>query len=170
MKKITIAALVILLLLSAAGCTNKTKQTQVYDVDSLSYTELESGMIYKASELVIVDSFAYQTYNNKTNVCYYLAVFYDSNGRLVAVNMPVYGSDDIYYELMNYSEDDSQVIGDCIVNCYVKASTYVSDKDEVDQYFQEAIATYSEVLGENMIPLDCAFYYHCGSTEDPLNQ
>lgn len=173
-KTIWILAVVLIVAFLMSNQESKPKQTQVHDLSTLSYSQLESGMIYKASELVVVDSYANKTSNGKITVRYYLAVFYDCNGQLMAVSMPIYGSDDVNYQLLRYAESDTQGIGDCILNCYVKTTRRTAgtgnsgDNNELERYFMESVDTYSEVLGENLIPLEWAFTYHCGNAEDPL--
>lgn len=176
MKKMVIGCLVVLVLMLGADRImkgSKPKQTQVDDLSTVSYTQMESGTIYRASELTVVDCYAYDSYGDQTTVEYYLVVFRDASNRLVAASMPVTTSDDIYIRLSFYASNESMNIGDCELDCYVKADRwYTSSGDlaELKEYFSESVATYSAVFGETLYPLEWELNYHCGSTEDPLAQ
>lgn len=175
MKKMVIGCLVVLVLMfgmSRFTADPKPRQTEVNDLSTVSYAEMENGMIYQASELTVVDRYAYDSYGDKTTVEYYLVVFRDVNERLVAASMPVYPSDDIYLRLNYYATNNSMSIGDCELDCYVKAASWRTssgDLSELKEYFSDSVSAYSEVLGEPLFPLEWELKFHCGNTEDPLD-
>ena len=146
-------------------------QTVVHGLSDFSYTQIEKGMIYEAEELTVVDIYAESTENGKVVEQYYLVVFRDANDRLVAASMPIQSDDDIYWKLNWYAGDTSQSIGDCMVVCYVKATT-VSDSTtnqaKLKEYFSDAVSEYTETFGEPLFPLEWQLDYYCAIGEDPL--
>lgn len=161
------------LILGNSASDSAPTQTQVYDLSNLMYTELTSGTIYQATDLLVIDCFAESTENGKTDAMYYLVAFKDYNGRIIAASMPVYTTDAIYWELLRYASDGSAQIGDCVVDCYARAqpnTTGISttNSQKVLQYFSEAVEQYSGVLGDTLIPLELVFSYHCDISADPL--
>lgn len=176
MKKWIIGALMAVLLCQIAyriGEDATPAQTVVYGLSDVSYTQMESGNIYKASDLTVVDSYAYSYYGDKTTVEYYLVVFRDGNGRLVAASMPVYASDEIYPKLSYYDSNENARIGECVLDCYVKVVRFYESNgnlDELKGYFAEAVSEYGAVLGETLFPLEWELKYYCSIEENPLSK
>lgn len=173
MKKILISCLVVVALVFGVDWIQKStapKQTQVYSLSDYAYTELEEKIIYKVEDLIVVDSFAQNkhTVNGKvTNTTdYYLVIFRDKNDCLVAAALSVDDDDSIYFPISRYAADDSQSIGDYVVNGYVKTQKNANTK--LTQYYEEAIDKYGPVLGENMFSSQWILEYHCDALEDPL--
>lgn len=172
-KKVLISCLAVLALILAVRRiqSDKTpKQTQVYSLSDYAYTELEGSTVYRADDMVVVDSYARNrhTVNGKvTNTTmYYLVLFYDKNDRPVVAGLSVDDDDSIYTALLQYSLDDDQLIGDYVLNGYVKTSK--NTNTELTQYFNEAIDQYGPVLDEYLVSPEWMLVYHCGALEDPL--
>lgn len=163
------------LVLSNSATDSAPAQTQVYDLSNLMYTEVTSGSIYQATDLLVIDCFAESTENGKTDVMYYLVAFEDYNGRIIAASMPVQTTDTIYWELLRYASNESAQIGDCVVDCYVRAqpnTTGISttNSQKVLQYFSEAVEQYGDILGDTLIPLELTLSYYCAISADPLTK
>lgn len=173
MKKLLIVCLVGFALLFGINWIqeNKTpKQTQVYSLSDYAYSELEDRTIYKADDMTVVDSFAQKTHtvNGKvTNITeYYLVTYRDKNDRLVAGALSVDDDDSISFRLSMYASDDSQNIGDCVLNDYIK--TKKNTNSELTQYYEDAIDKYGPILGEYLARSPWMFEYHCSSSTNPL--
>lgn len=141
---------------------------QIFDLYYIPYTQVQENGAYYTQELFIIDSFAHI---EDSSTQYYLAVFFDANDDAVAVNFVTKKSDPIYSQLNRYQEDDSQQIGDCVLNCYVKASANTmsnsSETKELKQYFNEAVEAYEQALEMRFQQVDLRFSYLCDSSEDP---
>lgn len=142
---------------------------EIFSLSDLPSTQVQEDGVYFAQHLVIIDSFAHMT---KTSTRYYLAAFLDANDDAVAVRFVTKKSDPIYSQLNRYLEDDTQQIGDCVLNCYVKASANTmsssSDAEVLKQYFNEAVEEYQQVLEMPFQQIDLRFSYLCDSSEDPV--
>lgn len=161
-------------LLSKGAASTPKEIFSLYDRHIFSLTDFPSAKVqedgvYIAQDLVIIDSFAFM---KKTSTQYYLAVYFDANHDAVAVRFVTKKSDPIYSQLNRYLKDDSQQIGDCVLNCYVKVSANTmsnsSDTGELRQYFDEAVEEYEQALGMSFQRLDLRFSYLCGLSEDPI--
>lgn len=173
MKKLLIYCAAFIALLFCINWIQESKmpkQTQVYSLSDYAYTDLEERTIYKVNDLMVVDLFAHnkQTVNGKvTNTTdYYLVIFRDRNDRLVAAALSVDDDDSIYSSLSWYAADESQNIGDYVVNGYVK--TQKNSNTKLTQYFDEAIDKYGPVLDEYFVKSQYMLQYHCGAYENPL--
>lgn len=173
MKKWAIGILVVVLVLAVYMGSEESspKQTVVHDLSDVSYTQIENGIIYEVSELTVVERYAYSHKDFKTTVEYYLVVFRDANNRLIAASMPVYASDEIHSQLSYYNSNEDLLIGDCVLDCHVKAIRFQvssGDVSELKEFFADAVSDYTEVFGEPLYPLEWQLDYYCASWEDPL--
>lgn len=143
-------------------------QTQIKDLTTISGAQLQKDKAYYAQQLFIIDVFAHM---EDTSTQYYLALFFDQDDEAVAVNFVTKKSDPIYEKLNRYLEDDSQQIGDCVLDCYVKVSentmANASDAKDLKQYFNDAVEEYENVLEMTFDTVDLRFSYLCDSSEDP---
>lgn len=161
---------VILILVSVCmmimGVMNSsTKPENIYDV---SYDEIQTGKVYYVPELCVVDIFAEM---EQSSTRYFLALFLDENDELVAVDLAVNKSDDVYSKLLAYANDASQQVGDCLLDCYVKVQRdAASDADstrKLHEFYDEAIDTYEEVMGMSFQRSGVRFTYCCDGSQNP---
>lgn len=142
---------------------------QISSLSDLPCTQVQEDGVYLAQDLVIIDSFAFM---NKTSTQYYLAVYFDANHDAVAVRFVTRKSDPIYSQLNRYLEDDSQLIGDCVLNCYVKVSANTmsdsSAAEDLRLFFNETVEEYQQVLEMPFQQIDLRFSYLCDISEDPV--
>lgn len=95
-----------------------------------------------------------------------MVIFRDKSDRLSAAMLAVEDDDDIHFQLFWYVMDESQNIGDCVLDGYVK--TVKNTNTELAQYFEEALNEYGPVLDEYIARPQWMFKYHCNALEDPL--
>ncbi len=174
MKKGIIVCLVVLAVIVIA-LNAEPKQTEVHSLADYAYSELESGTIYRADDLLIISSFAYNTHkvnNVITNVTdYYLMTYRDKNDRLVMAVLKVDDDDEISSRLSLYNNDDSQNIGDCILNGYVKTGGKLENLDtKLKKYYNDAVDYYGPILEEYFTAPEYIFTYHCNAYTDPLKR
>lgn len=173
MKKVLIGLLIIVALVVGINLFEdnaQPKQTQVYSLSDYAYTELENGIIYRAEDLMVVDTFAKQEHkvNGKVTATtdYYVVIFWDKNDQLTAAMLSVEDDDDIHSKLFRYVIDETQSIGDCVLDGYVK--TVKNTNTELTQYFEESLSEYGAVLDKFIARPQWMFKYHCNALEDPL--
>lgn len=174
MKKGIICCLVVLAVIVIA-LNAAPKQTEVHSLTDYAYSELESGTIYRADDLLVVDIFAERTESKNgrtTNVInYYLTAFHDKDDRLVVAVLSVDDDDDVFFRLSDYAYDDSQEIGDYYLNGYVKTgSTMASMSGELKKYYNEALDAYGPAMGTYTVTPEYILRYYCNASTDPLKR
>lgn len=133
-------------------------------LSEVSYTELVTGTVYYAEDLVIADSYAEM---EDGSVVYFLVIFTDGSGNEVAVTMPMNKSNPLWNQAHAYLNDPTMYIGDFTVDCYVKAeSNYASDSD-LFRFYDEYVSDLR--VGGYMLRSDSGMRlsYVCGPYEDP---
>lgn len=173
-KKGIIVCLVVLAVIVIA-LNAEPGQTEVHSLADYAYSELESSTIYRADDVTIIDAFAVRTesrYDVTTNVIdYYLMAYRDKNDRLVMAVLKVDDDDEIFSRLSLYSKDDSQNIGDCILNGYVKTGGKLANLDtKLKKYYNDAVDYYGPILEEYFTAPEYLFTYHCNAYTDPLKR
>lgn len=83
----------------------------------------------------------------------------DKNDRLVVV-LEVDDDDEISSRLSAYHNDDSQNIGDCHLNGYVKTGrTLASMSSDLKGYYNKALDNYGPALGEYIAAPDHTIFF-----------
>lgn len=131
------------------------------DLAEISFEDIENNQIYYIDELIVADT---HSILEDSDVKYYLVMFYDQDDNLVAANMPVNASCEIWEDLEDYLEDDSMHIGDMVISCYVKTGT---DQTKTRDFFQSRVWDLELEGGFDIETVSFKFDYVCDEDGDP---
>lgn len=134
------------------------------DLSRISYQDVEKDQIYYVEDLLVADQFAVL---NDDDVIYMLVMFQDQDGKMVAANMPLNDTSPIWDDVQDYLNDDSQIIGDYSINCYVKAETDYDVEDQLNDLFAKGVQRMRGELLQSIYPLGLRFDYVCDEDGDP---
>jgi len=134
------------------------------DLSQISYRDVEKDQIYYVEDLLVADQFAVL---NDNDVVYMMVMFQDQDGKVVAANMPLNDSSPIWDDVQDYLNDESQIIGDYSINCYVKAETDYDVEDKLNDLFAEGVQRMRSEMLQAIYPLGLRFDYVCDEDGDP---
>ena len=102
--------------------------------------------VYDMGQVLVIDKYGYVEYTSSVNEDYYLIAYYTEDGTAHLASLMVSEDKSIFAKMNDYVEDDTAYVGDFYINLCAKAEPLNSIDPELVQYYNDAIATYSDYL------------------------
>ena len=134
------------------------KAAPLETASELTASDFQAGGSYDLGEVIVLDSYAYASTNDDINTNYYAVLFAGANDEPYLISLAVSTEDDIYQELLDFANDDTQFMGDISVNVCGIAQEFDSEDDTLQGFYQEFQDNlYSEGIEVTAIPLELIY-------------
>lgn len=127
-------------------------------------TPNSTNNVYDMGQVLVIDKYGYIEDSSSVNEDYYLIAYYTEDGKAHLASLMVSEDKSIFEKMNGYVEDDTAFIGDFYINLCAKARPLNSIGPEMVQYYNEAIAYYSEYL-EDCEDSHVALTFYCEGAE-----
>ena len=137
---------------------------QAIPIADIAAADIEENKYYLAT-LCIIDCYAFSGTEGKDNCVYdYYVMFEDGEQKLYSASLSVPVTSPVSKALQNYYENEEMMIGDCVIDCYVKADRIgFTDRDSIE-FFGEIADYYKDIISVED-ELEISFEYFCGANE-----
>lgn len=117
--------------------------------------------VYDLGNVLVVDKYSYVESDVDIDIDYYLIAFTGENNEDIRfASLYVDEGMDIYEKLDNYSNDDTQYIGDLYIELCATADSMTTLDSDVISFYHDAMDTCSDIL-PGITDSGVAFTYYC---------
>ena len=144
------------------AATAATSGTSLVDTATVSNYQIESAGNYQVDDMIVFEGYASKEVEGSEDTLYMMVGYADADDTFCLSSLRVEDGDALYSQIVDYLQDDSQSVGDCVISgCFTTQELEDGAKD----YFDEEVSYVQDKLGDGT-PVPVEFIYRGATPEE----